>query len=100
MSKTYIYDGNEYILTGRVAEKPNEEPIPPSSRRAGRRATRTTRPAPKPDVVVEIKPAPRSNSAMPNVGVAFGVKWVNLKELHMVRDILIDDEDDKSNTSM
>lgn len=96
MTKTYIHDGNEYILTGRIAEKTSEEPAPPTRSRSGRRASVSPRPAPKPDPVVEIKPAPRSSSSMPNVGAAFGTKWVKYSELHMVRDILSDGEGEKN----
>ena len=101
MSKTYIYEGNEYILTGRVANKPVEEEVEPRTRRSNRRPSTPRKPS-KNDVVVEIKPAPKKQSGMPNMGAAFGSKWVNYGELYMVTDILNDEDqdEDESNTSV
>ena len=37
LSKTYIYEGLEYVLTGRVAEKELNTPPPTTRRRRSRR---------------------------------------------------------------
>jgi hypothetical protein len=91
MSKTYIYEGNEYIATGRYAEKvelDDEEPV---------RRRRSKRHSVKKDnlrnMQIQITPAPkRGKSPSSNVGVTREEKWVYANELFMVHDML-DDED-------
>lgn len=98
MSKTYIYDGQEYILTGRIAKKTTEPAPPPSRRVSGRVVKDPPKHRKPPDLVVEIKPAPR-NSKTPNFGGSFTgaqCQWVKYKDLHMVEDILQGTDDEGS----
>lgn len=87
LSKTYIYEGNEFILTGRIAER-SVNPPPPRSRRSKRRAVVDI--TPEQDMMVEIKPSPKGRSI---VGLPTESKWVRMSDLYAVVDVLEDDED-------
>ncbi len=86
LSKTYIYDGGEYILTGRVARRDIDAPLP--RQRRSRRATIQV--SPDQDLMVEITPSPKNRSIvnLPQEG-----KWVKYRELYAVVQVL--DEDDE-----
>ena len=91
MSKTYIYDGLEYILTGRKAIKhPEQEPQAAIPRRSKRPIL--VQPEQEPHIMVEIKPAP-GDKTMNNIPTLGGEKkWVRYSELFMITDMLEDDE--------
>jgi hypothetical protein len=86
MSKTYIHDGLEYILTGRTATK-HVDGISPKKRSA-RAATF----AALSKMMVEIKPHPKVNHfpSLPNPTVGTETKWVDINELFIVDDVLGD----------
>lgn len=89
LSKTYIYEGGEYILTGRVAERSPDAP-PPRPRRSKRRAIVDI--TPEQDMMVEIKPSPRGGRSIIGAGGGEG-KWVKFSELYAVVNVLDEDED-------
>lgn len=84
MSKTYIYEGLEYILTGRTAVK-EVEPPQRTSRRSRRKEQQVTD-EPTSVIMVEIKPVPKHNPMVPNMGS--GGQWVSLTDLFVVTDML------------
>jgi hypothetical protein len=87
MSKTYIYEGLEYILTGRTAQRKLVDSAPNRPRRSRRKAV-IVQEEPETVTMVEIQPAPISGSV--NMG---GEKvWVNFNELFIVNDMIEDDE--------
>ena len=100
LSKTYIFDGTEYNLTGRTAKKDSELGEP---RR--RRRSRLKGPS-KPDIMVEITPAPRKSVrgvSVPNT-LTKELQWVKYSELYVVEDPIADDywepeQDDESTDS-
>lgn len=97
LSKTYIYQGEEYILTGRSATK--EADAAPVAQRPARKSSRRSRkPSTGPDVMVEIKPAPRT--ALRGVVVAPSMtkelQWVKQTDLYVVEDVIADDYWDES----
>lgn len=87
LSKTYIYEGNEFILTGRIAERSIDAP-PPRLRRSKRRVVADI--TPEQDMMVEIKPSPKGRSI---VGLPTESKWVKMSDLYAVIDVLEEDED-------
>ena len=91
LSKTYIYHGEEYILTGRSAEKePDVQPEPRRERKSSRRTRRQS----EPDVMVEIKPSPRSSlrgASVPAPSMAKELQWVKVSDLYVVVDKIADD---------
>lgn len=87
MSRTYIYEGEEYILTGRTAQKDLN-----SSGRTSRRNRRKQQvETPQIDIVVEIKTAPKIKIHAPSVS-SDETKWVNIRDLFMVENMLEEDE--------
>lgn len=92
LSKTYIYEGEEYIMTGRVAERPADIPAASTTRRSRRRRPVDITPSePEVDYMVEIKPAPKNRSIIVD---ASEVKWVRKRELYTVVSLLGNGEDD------
>lgn len=85
LSKTYIYDGAEYILTGRVAER--EQDLIPKRRRRTRRQQPENE-SPEHDLMVEIKPAPTGGRS---AFVEHENKWVKYSDLYAVMNILEDE---------
>lgn len=94
MTKTYMYQDEEYILSGRTAVKTHDprsdlyrKPRPMS--RSGK-----SKPPPK-DLMVEITPAPRRlYSDEPPLGMdAETTKWVKYSDLYMVYDQLHENEE-------
>lgn len=81
-SRTYIYEGEEYILTGRSAKKEN-------SVRPSRRSTRRKKPSQ--EIMVEIKPTPKKSRKNPLSGKNSETKWVKYNDLFMVKDELEED---------
>lgn len=104
LSKTYIYQGEEYILTGRSARKESEVAVSP---RRERKSSRRTRRSSDPDIMVEIKPAPRKSlrgSLMPPPTMQKELQWVKSSDLYVVEDKIADDywsedDDDESTDS-
>lgn len=90
LSKTYIHEGEEYILTGRVAEKSSDAP-PARPRRSKRQ--RVVNITPEKDMMVEIRPSPKGSR--PIMGVSSENKWVRMGELYAVVNIFEDDEEEK-----
>ena len=88
MSKTYIYEGLEYILTGRTAQK-REDAIAPPPRRSKRKAANTIKPIP---IMVEIQLSPKRTVQHP-APPSTEKKWVELGDLYMIDDML-DDPDE------
>lgn len=91
MSKTYIYDGLEYILTGRKAVKtPPDPPAVPLKPRRSKRPI-PVHAEPEPQIMVEIKPAPSDkNNSIPTLSGE--KKWVRYSELFVITDMLEDGE--------
>jgi len=86
LSKTYIFEGNEYILTGRVAERSKDLPAP-RQRRSRRSVIDLT---PEQDLMVEIQPRPKNRSI---VSLPDENRWVKLNELYAVMNVLEDEGD-------
>lgn len=84
MTKTYIYEGEEYILTGRTAEKSPDAVSPPIRRRSKRPILVS---GPEKEIMVEITPAPK-NSGSRAVGVTIDSRWVKFADLFIIRDQL------------
>ena len=99
LSKTYIYQGEEYILTGRSAEK---EDLPTEPRRE-RKSSRRARKSNEPDVMVEIKPATRTSvrGAVVAPSMTKELQWVKASDLYVVKDRIADDywEPEENNES-
>ena len=89
MSKTYIYEGLEYILTGRTAKK-KEDPANAPRRRSRRKKAMGSTPIP---TMVEIQLSPRRTVHHPSPP-STEKKWVELGDLFMVVDML-DEPDDE-----
>jgi len=88
MSKTYIYEGLEYILTGRTAKKREDASALPQ-----RRSKRTAARAPKiVPMMVEIQLSPKRTAQHPEPP-STERKWVELNDLYMIDDML--DEPDE-----
>ena len=87
LSKTYIYEGEEYILTGRTGEKHKVGTAPPRRRR------RRGNSAPELDMVVEITPAPRKavRGAAVSPTMQKELQWVKVSELYVVTDRIEDE---------
>ena len=100
LSKTYIYEGNEYILTGRSAKK-DPDISPPRRRRRRSRVESSD----EIDMMVEIKPAPRKavRGAMVSPTMTKELQWVKRSELYTVDDALegdsLEDEDESTDSS-
>jgi len=98
MSKTYIYEGLEYILTGRTAKK-KEDPANAPRRRSKRKSARGPVPIP---TMVEIQLSPKRTVQHPSPP-STEKKWVELGDLYMVVDMLDDpdeyEEDDPLSSS-
>jgi hypothetical protein len=92
MSRTYIYEGDEYIATGKYAEKVNlEEDEEPRRRRSNRHPVKKSTAH---NVQIQITPAPqRGKSQASMVGVSKVEKWVYANELYMVHDMLGEEDD-------
>ena len=86
MSKTYIYDGEEFILTGRVAER-EQELVP---KRRSRRRRQIEEQSPEQDLMVEIAPVPRGR---PIGSLNDEKKWVKYSDLYAVMNMLHEDEE-------
>jgi hypothetical protein len=87
MSKTYIYEGLEYILTGRTAQK--GKPSNVSGRTHSRIGSLKNTQAP---IMVEIKPSPKINLNNP-LPTSTETLWVKLTDLFMVEDMLNEPEE-------
>jgi len=102
MSKTYIYQGEEYILTGRRAEKEIDVEVAP---RRIRKSSRRARKENVPDIMVEIRPATRTSvrGAVVSPSITKELQWVKMSELYAITDKIADDyweaEDDESTDS-
>ena len=99
MTRTYMYEGEEYILTGRTAVRTddprsnNDDEPRRQTRRTPRRVGRP-RVEKKPDFMVEIQPAPRRMYGEDRpVGIEAEPKWVKYSELYVVFNQLDEDED-------
>lgn len=91
LSKTYIHEGEEYILTGRTAEK-TMDPIVEKPRRSTRRQSNHT--PQDNDVMVEIKPVQgKSGIRTPITPAPIEKKWVMFSSLYTVSNILEDDKE-------
>lgn len=83
LTRTYIYDGIEYILTGRTAVKEKT-----STRRPSRRRTTTTSHEPPiSDIMVEITPLNKK------IGIASDKKWVKPSDLFVINNELEEEDD-------
>lgn len=91
MSKTYFYDGNECVLTGRTATRT----IKHENRRTRRRQNQPETPEETIEVMVEISPV----SELRAPGGFTECQWVKANELFLIRNRLYDDyendEDDE-----
>ena len=94
MSKTYIYEDSEYILTGRTAVKKPEE----TRTRVRRSKRKLLSEEAEPNVMVEIQPAPKSTVSSPRPVTNGEKKWVNFNDLFMVNDMLEDVYDTNTTT--
>tara|TARA_S200002703_G_scaffold116050_1_gene101593 strand:- start:611 stop:910 length:300 start_codon:yes stop_codon:yes gene_type:complete len=88
MTKCYIYEGDEYMLTGRSAQKQKTDVSNTSRRR-----NRSNRPTSSyEELMVEIKRAPSykagSNLFSPSTPGSSSTKWVKYSELYIVSSIL------------
>lgn len=84
MTKTYIYEGEEYILTGRTADAIHD--VPPPIKRRSKRPILVS--GPEKEIMVEITPAPKNTGSTRAVGVTIDNRWVNLNDLFIIRDQL------------
>ena len=93
MTKTYMFEDEEYILTGRTAVRTQSKTE--LNIRPRRRRSRRNPPNAKPvDLMVEIEPAPRRMfSDERPVGVHAESKWVKYADLYIVYDQLEDNEE-------
>lgn len=96
MTKTYMYEDQEYILTGRTAVK-TDDPRDEDSR--PQRRSRRGKPSPPrykkpPDLMVEIQMNPKNKySDERPIGIDQDErKWVKYSDLYMVFDQLEDNE--------
>jgi len=92
MSKTYIYQGDEYNLTGRSAEKGPEpaSPIQPTRVQRSTRRKRRLRPTNEssgPDIKVEITPTTRKPSigSVVTTNLLKELQWVRISDLYVDR---------------
>lgn len=90
MSKTYIYDGLEYILTGRTAKK-HKGSSDYTQRRSKRKAALTANSNP---IMVEIQLSPKITVQHPSPP-STEKKWVELNDLYMVDDMLDEPDEDE-----
>ena len=88
LSKTYIFEGREYMLTGRIAER-SPDYIPRPTRRSKRRATETEETTEQ-DLMVEIRPMTGGSSV---IGSSSEKMWVKYNDLYAVVDVLSEDDD-------
>lgn len=90
MSKTYIYDGEEYLLTGRIAQR-TEQHISSRPRRSTRNVSNQ-----EADVVVEITPAPTKVKVRGPTLITQDSKWVKYSDLYEVSDKMYEDAMEES----
>jgi hypothetical protein len=91
LSKTYIYEGGEYILTGRVAKRETDAPLPRTRR--SKRVQRISLDYDA-DLMVEITPRPKNRSIL---NIPQESKWVKFRDLYAVVQVLDGDEEEENN---
>lgn len=101
LSRTYIYQGEEYIATGRSAKKEDTPNAAPRRERKSRRLRKSN----GPDMMVEIQPAPRTSvrgAVVPSTSKE--LQWVKASDLYVVEDVIANDywepvEDESTDSS-
>lgn len=93
MSKAYIYEGLEYILTGRTAEKTIETPSRPTRRSRRKNVVDIYEADDETVIMVEIKPSPKKDPNRSGPIPTGDTKWVMYSELFMIVDMLDEDEE-------